>query len=120
MDKLLHVEEERARKKIQTIQTQKLNKQLSAEISCSSTVAVAENDDDSDINADDKTEAIQDKLHEDDKKLHEKYKGDVELTAQERKRMCYGPSGILDLCTRSYRHQRFTCKVEKQWEITAK
>lgn len=63
----------------------------------------------------DGTDYIQKKIYEDAEKLHDRYKKSDYLTPFERKRMCAGLSGMLDISDRSYHSQRFLFSTSK-WE----
>ncbi|RCH98513.1 hypothetical protein CU098_009503 [Rhizopus stolonifer] len=120
LDNILIIEEEKSRKRIKIIQTQTLNQELSAEISCSSTVAEKDKNDTivNDLTnitgqAADETGYIQKIIYEDAEKLHDRYKESDDLTPVERKRMCAGLSGMLDISDSSYHSQRLLFGISK-------
>lgn len=122
LDRMLAIEEKRSRKRIKIAQTQNLNKKLSTEIGCSSTVAeedensiVADDSNNITEEAEDETDYIQKKIYKDAEKLHDRYKESDDLNPVERKRMCIGLSGILDISDSSYYSQRFLFSTSK-WE----
>ncbi|KAI8091096.1 uncharacterized protein B0P05DRAFT_528784 [Gilbertella persicaria] len=120
LDNILIIEEEKSRKRIKIIQTQTLNQELSAEISCSSTVAEKDENDTiaNDLTnitgqAADETGYIQKIIYGDAEKLHDRYKESDDLTPVERKRMCAGLSGMLDISDSSYHSQRLLFGTSK-------
>ncbi|KAI7892061.1 uncharacterized protein EV154DRAFT_480670 [Mucor mucedo] len=100
--------------------TQKLNEELSVKIGCSSTSA-QEDSDSTYITGEQEEEAdfVYKKIYNDVVKLYQRYKASDNLTPEERKRMCAGLSGVIDISDNSYHGRQYLFSVS-QWKNISK